>query len=320
MVKECAVTLGSHEFMRTRRKGDIVLIVSKGRNHNGSFISLSKFGRDKRRGLLVILEGRKGEGWRNFGDTLMELFSSSVSSTRTSHAIFAKKNRGDGGAPLTWAGGARSYSEVLKKVLPRAVRDVVPGAISSEDVQRYGGEDSRLLGLNEESVFRMLIGLEEKVGIILDEISYLKRCVKGKAELKDDVGRKSGPCPTGIVLGHGTGHASGPKKVWRAVATELSGQASKSKISGQELRQAPVAPITTLLATLSAQKLPTTSVDHPGEPVKVLQREDLEEGEILVEPLAQQSLRNAFASSSLGMLVENGHSEPCVVVEGSEAV
>ncbi|XP_035544577.1 transcription factor Pur-alpha 1-like [Juglans regia] len=111
MVRECAVSKGVHEFLRTRRIGDTVLMVRKGHNYNGNFMSLLEFGRDKRRGLIVVPEGRKGEGWRNFGDTLMELHASSGLCKRTRalcvvQADNLKMNRGDGG-------GVPSYSEVL---------------------------------------------------------------------------------------------------------------------------------------------------------------------------------------------------------------
>ena len=67
-----------------------MLIVRKGRNLNGSFISISEFDRDKRRGLLVIPEGRKGEGWKKLADILMEMADIQI--------VAAKKNKGEGGS------------------------------------------------------------------------------------------------------------------------------------------------------------------------------------------------------------------------------
>ncbi|KAF5481260.1 hypothetical protein F2P56_001928 [Juglans regia] len=180
----------------------------------------------------------------------------------------AKKNRGEGGAPSSWAGGARSYSEVLKKVPHRAALDVMSVVTNSEDVQRHGGEESRLVGLNEESILRMLAGLEEKIGIVLDEINYLKRCVKGE----EVVGRNGGlGMGLGSAMGFGKGQVSGPVKAWRAVDPVGSGKVLGSEISDQGQRVAPVAPISSSPATLPAQKLPTTSADPSGETVKELQ-------------------------------------------------
>ncbi|KAF5447216.1 hypothetical protein F2P56_032784 [Juglans regia] len=249
--------------------------------------------------------------------------------------VAAKKNKGEGGAPSSWAGGARSYSEVLKKVSYRAALDVVSSVTISEDVQRHGVAESILAGLNEESILKTLAGLEEKIGIVLDEINYLKRCFKGK----EVVGRNGGlGMGLGRAMGLGKGQASGPVKAWRAVETVGSGKFLGSEISDQGQRVAlisslpatlpaqklsttsvepsgetekeirlgsetldqghvaPVAPISALSASLPAQKLPTPSVDHSGETVKEFRREEVEEGEIL-----------ALTSAS----VENGLSELC---------
>ncbi|XP_041012186.1 uncharacterized protein LOC121255758 isoform X1 [Juglans microcarpa x Juglans regia] len=185
-VKECAASLVSPNFLRTQRKGNSVLMVQRGCNHNGSFFSLSEFGHDKRRSMLVVPEGRKGEGWRKFGDTIKELtLSSSVWSGRnrgacvlwSSQAGKPKGHKGDGGAPSSMVVGSWSYREVVQKVLPRVV---VPDMSSSEIVQRKEGDGSELLGLNEDKFLQSLAEMEEKVGLLLEDILCLKRYVKGK--------------------------------------------------------------------------------------------------------------------------------------------
>ncbi|XP_035543339.1 uncharacterized protein LOC118347632 [Juglans regia] len=341
MVKDCTVTVGSQEFLQTRRKGDTVIIVRKGHNFNGSFISISEFGRDKRRGLLVIPEGRKGEGWKKLADILMEMADFQI--------VAAKKNNGEGGVPSSLAGGARTYSEVLKK-LPYQDAVVVSGVTIPEDVQRNGVAESSLAGLNEGSILKMLTGLEEKIGIVLDEINHLKRCVKGK----EVMGRIGGPgMGLSRTMGLGKGQTSGPVKVWRAVEKAGSGKGLGSVISdqgkrvppitslpatmpaqkwpttsvdpsgemGNEIRlgseisdqsqDASVEPINGLSATLPAQKLPTHSDDYSGEAAKEVRREETEEGEFL-------ALESASASLSSELLLGNVFSEFCVVDEAPE--
>lgn len=99
-----------------------MLVVQRGCNLNGSFFSPLEFGHEKR-GMIVVLEGRKGEGWRKLGDILKELMAhSSALSVRnivasipwSSQADKLKVFRGDGVAPLLTVDASRSYNEVLQ--------------------------------------------------------------------------------------------------------------------------------------------------------------------------------------------------------------
>ncbi|XP_041025197.1 uncharacterized protein LOC121265559 [Juglans microcarpa x Juglans regia] len=192
----------------------------------------------------------------------MEIYASFVSGKRTRAFPGVqtgnwRMNKEDGGvAPSSKAGGDRSYSEVLKAV-PQAVSDV----FTSEAVQRHEGNGSGLLGLNEEIILRMLVGLEEKVDSVLEEIGYLKRCVKGKAEMQSVLGRvmgqKNGPHNTGS-WGPGLGRGAGQTKTWRVLnraPTEISGQGPK-QTSGE--------PTHSLSTPPPAQKVSPASVDPLG--------------------------------------------------------
>ncbi|XP_041004110.1 uncharacterized protein LOC121249465 [Juglans microcarpa x Juglans regia] len=287
MVRECVVFRSAHEFLRTHRKGDTVLMVQKGHNHNGSFISLSEFGRDKRRGLIVVPKGRKGEGWKNFDDALMEIHASSISGKRTRAFLSVqignwRMNREDGGvAPSSKAGGDRSYSEVLK-VVPRAVSDV----FTSETVQRHEGNGSGLLGLNEEIILRMLIGLEEK---------------------------NNGP-HNSSSWGPGLGRGAGQTKTWRVLnraPTEISGQGSK-QTSGEPIHSLPAPP--------PAQKVLPASVDPVGVLVELFRWDGLEDGEIALELDAVETSCEVDPSLSLEVGLGSGQFEPCVEVVAQEAM
>lgn len=84
-VGACGVADGSSEFFRTHRKGNQGLVVQQSHNSFGRFLTLFEFGHEKRRGLIVVLEGLKGEAWRRFGEALKE--ASSYSS------VLGEKNR-----------------------------------------------------------------------------------------------------------------------------------------------------------------------------------------------------------------------------------
>ena len=57
----------SDHFARTKRKGEKVFILQMGSNAHGMFLLLSELLHGRRRGNIVIPEGRMGSGWRGFG-------------------------------------------------------------------------------------------------------------------------------------------------------------------------------------------------------------------------------------------------------------
>ncbi|KAF5460791.1 hypothetical protein F2P56_020633 [Juglans regia] len=298
MVKECAASLGSAEFLRTRRKGNMVLMVRRGSNYYGSFIVLSEFGHDKRRGMIVVPEGRKGEGWRYFGDTVNELsppFSSTVSQgrNRTLSAFqegSLKLARQEGGDSLLIAGGARSYSEALKaqKVQSREGSAVVPATTSPEIVQNRGVVSNVWMGSNEESILGVLNNRVEKIGLLLDEIVWLKRSVKGKEVLQNGMGREGdglglgagkGKPVMGPGMGSGVGQAVGPKKYWK------QRNRARPEISGLGPSQTLAAPISVSPAPTPSQKEPPVTVDHHGVPLGPFRQEEGEDSEVTEERL-----------------------------------
>ncbi|KAF5449121.1 hypothetical protein F2P56_029600 [Juglans regia] len=270
-VKECATPLVSSDFLRTHRKGNSVLMVQRGCNHNGSFFSLSEFGHDKRRGMIVVSEGRKGEGWRIFEDTIKELtLSSSVWSGRNrgacvlvpSQAGKMKGHKGGGDAPSSMALGSRSYREVVQNILPHVV---VPDTSSTEIVRRKKGDGSELLGLNEDILLRSLAEMEEKIGFLLEDIFSLKRCVKGKEVMKMGLGQvgKAHHAQAGVVMGPGPGQQrSGPKKAWVSRV--------QNEISAQTTCIPPTAPIRIVPDSPPAHKLSPNTVDYHSEFVQAL--------------------------------------------------
>ena len=53
-------------FARSVREGETVFILQSGSNAHGSFLMISKLLHGRRKGFLVIPEGRMGSGWRGF--------------------------------------------------------------------------------------------------------------------------------------------------------------------------------------------------------------------------------------------------------------
>ena len=53
-------------FARTVREGETVYILQSGSNAHGSFLMISKLLLGRRKGFLVVPEGRLGSGWRGF--------------------------------------------------------------------------------------------------------------------------------------------------------------------------------------------------------------------------------------------------------------
>ena len=53
-------------FARTVREGETVYILQSGSNAHGSFLMISELLLGRRKGFLVVPEGRLGSGWRGF--------------------------------------------------------------------------------------------------------------------------------------------------------------------------------------------------------------------------------------------------------------
>ena len=60
-------------FARTIREGDIVFILQLGSNAHGKFLMVSELLHGRRKGNMVIPEGRLGSGWRGFGLNLRKI-------------------------------------------------------------------------------------------------------------------------------------------------------------------------------------------------------------------------------------------------------
>ena len=54
-------------FARTLRDGSKVFILQLGSNARGSFLMISKLLHGRRKGSIIVLEGKLGNGWRGFG-------------------------------------------------------------------------------------------------------------------------------------------------------------------------------------------------------------------------------------------------------------
>ena len=54
-------------FARTFRDGNKVFILQLGFNVHGSFFMISELVHGRRKGLIIVLEGKLGNGWRGFG-------------------------------------------------------------------------------------------------------------------------------------------------------------------------------------------------------------------------------------------------------------
>ena len=64
------------QFARTVREGDRVLILQLVSNAHGTFLLFSELDNGRRRGSIVISEGKSGSGWRGFGMHLRKIYPS----------------------------------------------------------------------------------------------------------------------------------------------------------------------------------------------------------------------------------------------------
>lgn len=133
-----------------------------------------------------------------------------------------------------------------------------------------GGRSSS--GLNEESLLHALVEMERQVGQLADNISWMKRCVKGKAEVGLGLGLKFSRPP---VAGPSSGgqaepsQVSGPKNIWREKLVP--------DISGQGFHHSLMPPIHDMSVLVPALKVSPVAVDHSGGPVEPHRREEAEE-------------------------------------------
>ncbi|KAK7834781.1 putative serine/threonine protein phosphatase 2a regulatory subunit b''gamma [Quercus suber] len=86
--EEGLVDLDSWGTRLTIREGDIVFILQLGSNDHGTFLMVSELLHGRRKGNIVISEGRLGSGWRGFGLNLRKtLKPTSLSSHGSLHRI-----------------------------------------------------------------------------------------------------------------------------------------------------------------------------------------------------------------------------------------
>ena len=95
MGKECAKRMLSimekfilselHDhFARTVREGETVFIIQSGSNAHGYYLMISELLHGRRKGFLVILEGRMGHGWRGFMWHLKKVLDSGIPASNRS--------------------------------------------------------------------------------------------------------------------------------------------------------------------------------------------------------------------------------------------
>ena len=63
------------QFARTFREGNKVFILQLGFNVHGRFLMISELEHGRRKGLIIVLEGKLGSGWRGFGFHLRKAIS-----------------------------------------------------------------------------------------------------------------------------------------------------------------------------------------------------------------------------------------------------
>lgn len=73
MMIACGVSVGLLDFYKSRQNGYQVLLAQRCHNNYGRFLTLSKYGKEMRRGFIAVPEGLKGEGWRRFAAMLKEV-------------------------------------------------------------------------------------------------------------------------------------------------------------------------------------------------------------------------------------------------------
>ena len=95
MGKECAkrilsimeqFILSEHHdhFARTVREGETVFILQSGSNAHGYYLMISELLHGRRKGFLVIPEGRMGHGWRGFMWHLKKVLVSGIPASNRS--------------------------------------------------------------------------------------------------------------------------------------------------------------------------------------------------------------------------------------------
>ncbi|KAF5443230.1 hypothetical protein F2P56_035805 [Juglans regia] len=160
--------------------------------------------------------------------------------------------------------------------------------------------------------------MEEKIGLLLDEIVWLKRSVKGKEVLQNGMGREgdglglglragNGKPVMGPGMGSGVGQAVGPKQRW------MQRNRARPEISGLGPSQTLAAPISVSPTPTPSQKEPPVAVDHHGVPLGPFRREEGDDAEVTEERIISRAV---FPSQSAGFLLENSQSQPQVVDEG----
>jgi hypothetical protein len=163
MVEEALMSQGNEDFAKSFREAVEVLMVRKGSNKAGRFLEVAVFVEVGWKGIIWLLEGRGGWGWRCFVNELWHLLGLIVVKDRL---VVSGVSSGGGGRLST-----RTYAAVLFEspggVNPVSVNhlDLVPMAVYSELVK--GGEEMRS-PINCIEFENGEVSKKEKAGLLLD--------------------------------------------------------------------------------------------------------------------------------------------------------
>nr|POE97186.1 hypothetical protein CFP56_78988 [Quercus suber] len=135
-------------FARTIREGDIVFILQLGSNVHGTFLMVSELLHGRRKGNIVIPEGRLGSGWRGFGLNLRKILKpTSLSSQGSLHRIQSAPRAGATVVvgKLHNHGGAKNTGMEKISVFQN-LKSSIPSNSFRDQGRSYSGEDTAQSG------------------------------------------------------------------------------------------------------------------------------------------------------------------------------
>ena len=162
-MEEALISQGNGDFDKSFWEEVKVLMVRKGSNKAVRFLEVAVFVEGGRKGIIWLLEGRGGWGWRCFVSELRHLLGLIVAKDRQ---VVSGVSSGSGGRSSTW-----TYATVLFEtpggVNPVSVNhlDLVSMVVYSELVK--GGEEMRS-PINCIEFENGEVSKKEKAGLLLD--------------------------------------------------------------------------------------------------------------------------------------------------------
>ena len=137
-------------FARTIREGDLVFILQLGSNAHGTFLMVSKLLHGRRKGSIVIPEGRLGSGWCGFGLNLRNILKPPSLTSQGSFPRIQSASKADAalvvGSPHNHSGAA--YKGKEKIPVFQNLKSSTPRNPYRDHGSNFSWKDSAQLGAN----------------------------------------------------------------------------------------------------------------------------------------------------------------------------